>query len=261
MAHTINRGWFMLDADASPGFQPASRDGGMALVEGTAIIYWHQTGTTWNKIDLSTLAGADGNNYVIARGDAIAAVPPTAGEAPVIGLASGDTANVYLNNGQMEYWAYNGTAWVLGYTLTAQQLSDALTTLSGVASNSTNLGTFTGTTIADNLTIKAAIQALETALETVARTVTDTATVNLTLSGAGDLSADVKLSATQNNVLTVAADTDGLQVDTAAAPTYATFALAQADAGLLVGDLYALTVNNLEGVPSNGSAGPFFRKA
>ena len=73
MAHTINRGWFMLDADASPGFQPASRDGGMALVEGTAIIYWHQTGTTWNKIDLSTLAGADGNNYVIARGDAIAA--------------------------------------------------------------------------------------------------------------------------------------------------------------------------------------------
>ena len=58
--HTQNRSWFMLDADASPGFQPASRDGGMALVEGTAIIYWHQTGTTWNKIDLSTLAGADG---------------------------------------------------------------------------------------------------------------------------------------------------------------------------------------------------------
>ena len=79
--------------------------------------------------------------------------------------------------------------------------------------------------------------------------------------GTGYITSDVKISATQNNVLTVVADTDGLQVDTTAAPTYSTFALAQADAGLLVGDLYALTVNNLEGVPSNGSAGPFFRKA
>lgn len=266
MAHTTNRGWFMLDADASPAFQPASRDGGMGLVEGTAIIWWHQSGTTWNRIDLSTLAGPDGNNYVISRGNATANVAPTAAEAPVAGLAAGDTANVYLNNGQMEYWAYNGTAWVLGYTLTAQQLSDALTILSGVPANSTDLGTFTGTTIGDNLTIKAAIQALETALEIlIAETpnvFADTNTVDLTYAPlTRTLTADVKISATQNNVLTVVADTDGLQVNTAAAPTYTTFALAQADAGLLVGDLYALTVNNLEGVPSNGSAGPFFRKA
>ena len=41
----------------------------------------------------------------------------------------------------------------------------ALVTLSGVAAGSTNLGTFTGTTIADNLTEKAALQSLETALE------------------------------------------------------------------------------------------------
>lgn len=262
MAHTINRGWFMLDADASPGFQPASRDGGMALVEGTAIIWWHQSGTTWNRIDLSTLAGADGNNYVISRANAIAGAAPTVTEAPAAGLAAGDTANVYLNNGQMEYWAYNGTAWVLGYTITAQQLSDALTILSGVPSTSTNLGTFSGTTIGDNLTIKAAIQALETAIEALPNVFNDTNTVDLTyVPLTRTLTADVKISATQNNVLTVVADTDGLQVNTAAAPTYTTFALAQADAGLLVGDLYALTVNNLEGVPSNGSAGPFFRKA
>lgn len=40
-----------------------------------------------------------------------------------------------------------------------------LTTLSGVASNSTTLGTFTGTTIPDSSTIKAALQSLETTLE------------------------------------------------------------------------------------------------
>ena len=234
----------------------------MALVEGTAIIWWHQSGTTWNRIDLSTLAGADGNNYVISRANATAGVAPTIMEAPVVGLAAGDTANVYLNNGQMEYWAYDGTTWVLGYTVTAQQLSDALTILSGVPSTSTDLGTFTGTTVGDNLTIKAAIQALETAIEALPNVFNDTNTVDLTYTPATrTLTADVKISATQNNVLTVFADTDGLQVNTAAAPTYATFALAQADAALLVGDLYALTVSNLEGVPSNGSAGPFFRKA
>jgi hypothetical protein len=42
---------------------------------------------------------------------------------------------------------------------------DDLITLSGVSSGATTLGTFTGTTIADNQTIKAALQALETAVE------------------------------------------------------------------------------------------------
>ena len=42
---------------------------------------------------------------------------------------------------------------------------DNLVTLTGVAENSEHLGTFTGSTIADNVTIKAALQALETACE------------------------------------------------------------------------------------------------
>ncbi len=41
----------------------------------------------------------------------------------------------------------------------------ALVTLSGVVAGSTNLGTFTGSTIADNLTEKAALQSIETAIE------------------------------------------------------------------------------------------------
>ena len=42
---------------------------------------------------------------------------------------------------------------------------DDLITLSGVAENATDLGTFTGTTIADTETVKGALQDLETALE------------------------------------------------------------------------------------------------
>ena len=51
-----------------------------------------------------------------------------------------------------------------------------LITLSGVAANAVNLGTFTGVTIADNVTVKAALQALETDLELQA---TDTLVVHL----------------------------------------------------------------------------------
>ena len=42
---------------------------------------------------------------------------------------------------------------------------DNVATLSGLAKDSTSLGTFTGATISDNVTIKAALQALETAVE------------------------------------------------------------------------------------------------
>lgn len=48
----------------------------------------------------------------------------------------------------------------------AQADVDDLVTLSGVAVNSTDLGTFTGTTIPDNSDIKEALQALETEVET-----------------------------------------------------------------------------------------------
>lgn len=44
---------------------------------------------------------------------------------------------------------------------------DDLVTLSGVAANSANLGTFTGSTIADNSTVKTSLQALETKVELV----------------------------------------------------------------------------------------------
>ena len=47
------------------------------------------------------------------------------------------------------------------------QAGDNLITLTGVARDSTNLGTFTGSTISDNTTIKNALQEVETSLEAI----------------------------------------------------------------------------------------------
>lgn len=57
-----------------------------------------------------------------------------------------------------------------GNNLATQDDVDDLVTLSGVAVNSVDLGTFTGTTIPDNSDIKEALQALETSVEGKANT-------------------------------------------------------------------------------------------
>ena len=73
---------------------------------------------------------------------------------------------------------------------------DNVATLSGVAKDSANLGTFTGATIADSQTIKAALQALETAVEaagsatSLAAVVTDASDLQ-TLTGIADGSSDL----------------------------------------------------------------------
>lgn len=54
--------------------------------------------------------------------------------------------------------------------------TDDLVTLSGVAANQTNLGTFDGTTIPNSSTIKVALQSLETLIEAI-KTVHETATL------------------------------------------------------------------------------------
>ena len=73
---------------------------------------------------------------------------------------------------------------------------DNVATLSGVVKDSTNLGTFTGSTVADNQTIKAALQALETAVEAAGSATSLSAVVNdaadlRTLSGTADEAEDL----------------------------------------------------------------------
>jgi hypothetical protein len=66
---------------------------------------------------------------------------------------------------------------------TASSLSvDDLISLSGVAEGSANLGSFTGTTIADNQTIKQGLQALETSVEGKQASITTTLTLTVSTS-------------------------------------------------------------------------------
>jgi len=66
-------------------------------------------------------------------------------------------------------------------------VNDAQDTLLGVPQGSTDLGTFAGVTIPDNVTVKAALQALETAFEETDQNVDDL----ITLSGAPENSQDL----------------------------------------------------------------------
>jgi len=97
----------------------------------------------------------------------------TGAAASAITIATGSLANSKLanmNNNTIKGNVSGGAA--APSDLTATQVKallsvDDLITLSGVSEGAANLGTFTGSTIADSQTIKAALQALETALEAV----------------------------------------------------------------------------------------------
>ncbi len=87
----------------------------------------------------------------------------------------------------------------------------ALVTLSGVSAGSTNLGTFTGATIANSSTIKSALQALETAVEAiVSPTGTDLSitfnTGALTLNSSTGTDVLLPVATITNNGLLSAAD-------------------------------------------------------
>lgn len=107
------------------------------------------------------------------------------------------------------------TEWDAAYTHSTGDGSDHqdvadLATLSGVAANSTDLGTFTGTTIADSQTIKAAIQSLETALEAITGLSADA--VNDTHidwgTGANQVSADDIPDGSTNAIITLTQETN-----------------------------------------------------
>lgn len=123
---------------------------------------------------------ADGDNFL-----AISYLPdsPDAQELQAI-VAYDGTADVMIKVGDINWDFATGINLSAGYAAQNGSISSAdtvesaiekldgnqidLTTLSGVAQGSVNLGTFTGLTIQDNRTIKEALQDLETALEGIA---------------------------------------------------------------------------------------------
>ena len=124
-----------------------------------------------NANDLISLSGVDENTTVFS---------PTGGDADFTGttlsgsdltvksalqaLGTKADANAAANTSEATARAAADTTLTNNLAETDANTDD-LVTLSGVAENSVNLGTFTGSTIADNQTVKAALQALETACE------------------------------------------------------------------------------------------------
>jgi hypothetical protein len=93
-----------------------------ALYTDTSIIplrigyVWNTSTATWNVIPQVTL---DGNGTNIVRGNSTASIAPTTTEVPNPVL--NDTANIKLLNNNIEYWHYNGSVWVLDFTILALQ--------------------------------------------------------------------------------------------------------------------------------------------
>ena len=139
-----------------------------------------------------------------------------------------------------------------------QDVSD-FTALSGVAANATNLGSFTGSIIADDQTVKAAIQALETQVEDGSGTLTaDDNNTAAFASGTVTISGDTGISTTASaNELKI--DLDDTAVTAAsygAAGTVATYTVDQqgrltASADVLI-DIAHTQVNDFDaGVQAN----------
>ena len=116
-----------------------------------------------------------------------------------------------------------GSLVVVGASRTNDVPND-ITALTGVALDAANLGTFTGTTIADNETIKGALQDLETAVEatsisTMLAVGTSTASVaNTTVYASWDTSSSDALADSSNKI--VVNDSDATQIDISADGRY-----------------------------------------
>lgn len=127
-----------------------------------------------------TLAGGGGGatNLTMTRNATTVTVASDTGTDAVIPAADGTNAGL-LVPAQFNKLGFITITQAVDLDAAEADIAD-LTTLSGVASNATNLGTFTGTTIPDSQTVKQALQALETAVEN-APTMT---TANITFTGA-----------------------------------------------------------------------------
>lgn len=277
-----NQAISMIEAGSQPTWNPVGNQSKWAKEENSGKLYYYNSvNTTWNLIDLDAISGAslDGNDTPFTSSSATKGVAPTTTEVP--SPINGDTASKFLIDGVLEKYVYISGSWSLAYTLeanqatnlgyipnatngtitsttggdaiipsvalgraglmTSAQLTDLQSLLTVVgSSNDTNLSTFTGSTISDNRTIKQALQDLETALE--------------------GQSLDNNISNTQDNEFEVTLESDGLKITKQTLLSFNSHTQANASNTISVGDAYILDENNLDGVVSDGTSAPVFRK-
>lgn len=136
----------------------------------------------------------------------------------------------------------------------------ALVTLSGLSAGSVNFGSFSGSIISDNETLKNILQELESAIENAYITGhTDTNTIDLAVA-AQTLTANLRIDSTQDLNNHITQSVSGVRITMQTVASYASIAAAQADAGLAIGKDYYLNIDNIDGIPTRGTAGPKFTK-
>ncbi|NJN50182.1 MAG: hypothetical protein HC798_03030 [Polaribacter sp.] len=94
---------------------PVIGDTAKVILANSIVEYWSYNGTTWILDATITPATLDGNRVNVIRADAVTGVAPSTAE--VANPINGDTAVVFLNDGVIEYYAHNGTAWALVNTV------------------------------------------------------------------------------------------------------------------------------------------------
>lgn len=203
----------------------------------------------------------------------VAGVVGTSGPGAPSGAPPAGSSGIYTNTTTNVKSSWNGTAWVpiptgsdLTYTAEAAQgtvnsnngtdavlpartgtnaglmlpgdvadIAD-LTTLSGVASNGTNLGTFNGALFPDNQTIKQTLQTIENTIEAGNTTANG-------ISGIGTVAAPIKLGGTLNqNTILDGANTYSYRVEN----TNQVFLESMTDAGSNISEM-VLTPSNVIG--------------
>ncbi len=196
------------------------KQGGVALVVGdipralyVCLLEYNLANTRWELLNpafvQTTITGNAGTATALAADPAGCAGGQVTTDINATGVSSCTawSANVLSFLGSAPFAVMQ---WFLSV--------DDLVTLSGVADGSVNLGTFTGSTISDNVTIKAAIQAVETAVETKQASDTElTSIAGLTfadksiiqLTGAG--TSEVLTCTAANQLIGVNAANDALE--------------------------------------------------
>jgi hypothetical protein len=162
--------------------------------------------TNTNELTTFTLRDDDDDAFTIAHGKFLKVVAATGALGTNI-TGSGTT----------------GDPWVLtitspdtdtAYTKASFDLDHLFTLVGASADTSENLGTFTGSTIADNQTVKASIQALETALELKAPIASPDFTGDLTTVGDVTVGDDLIIAdAAYFKALTVISSSSSTAID------------------------------------------------
>lgn len=239
---------------------------------------------------IANLVTADGNLHTIVRITDVEPVPGATGpqipsEIASADLTLGDAAVIYYkktngtNWGFYDRWVYKNVGgtptWVFILTLDFSDYVSEITVTRAIDKNTltphTNVG---GSDVPGTPTYLLPVTETEAGLMTPQQTIDladlvenaimgilDTNTIDLVLSVPNKiLSANLKLpTGTGTNAFVLASNSNGVYINSQLLNTYSSHAAATADAALLSGHYYCLTVNNIEGVASNGN-GPIFRK-